>query len=80
MSYAAEFIGAKIKVIDATNRSLVGLEGSVLDETKNSFKIKNNNQEEKIVLKKGAVFMIDNIIIKGDEIIKRPEERIKLIR
>jgi RNase P/RNase MRP subunit p29 len=78
MSYAAEFIGAKIKIIDATNRSLLGLEGSVLDETKNLFKIKNNNQEEKIVLKKGAVFMIDNIIIKGDEIIKRPEERIKL--
>ena len=78
MSYAAEFIGAKIKIIDATNRSLVGLEGSVLDETKNSFKIKNNNQEEKTVLKKGALFMIDNIIIKGDEVIKRPEERIKL--
>jgi ribonuclease P protein subunit POP4 len=78
MSYAAEFIGAQIKIIDATNRSLLGLEGSVLDETKNSFKIKNSNQEEKTVLKKGVVFMIDNIIIKGDEIIKTPEERIKL--
>ena len=78
MSYAAEFIGTKIKIIGATNKSLIGLEGSVLDETKNSFKIKNSNQEEKTVLKKGAVFMIDSIIIKGDEIIKRPEERIKL--
>jgi ribonuclease P protein subunit POP4 len=78
MIHAAEFIGAKIKVINATNKSLQGLEGSIIDETKNSFKIKNSEQEEKIVLKKGAVFMINNNIIKGDEIIKRPEERIKL--
>jgi ribonuclease P protein subunit POP4 len=78
MSHTAEFIGTKIKIIDATNKSLVGLEGSILDETKNSFKIRNNNQEEKTLLKKGAVFLIDNILIKGDEIIKRPEERIKI--
>ncbi len=78
MIYAAEFIGAKIKVMDATNKSLQGLEGSIIDETKNSFKIKNSKQEEKTVLKKGAVFMINNNTIKGDEIIKRPEERIKL--
>jgi len=78
MIYAAEFIGAKIKVMNATNKSLQGLEGSIIDETKNSFKIKNSKQEEKTVLKKGAVFMINNNIIKGDEIIKRPEERIKL--
>jgi ribonuclease P protein subunit POP4 len=78
MIYAAEFIGAKIKVMNATNKSLQGLEGSIIDETKNSFKIKNSKQEEKTVLKKGAVFMINNDTIKGDEIIKRPEERIKL--
>jgi ribonuclease P protein subunit POP4 len=78
MIYAAEFIGVKIKVMNATNKSLQGLEGNIIDETKNSFKIKNSKQEEKTVLKKGAVFMINNNIIKGDEIIKRPEERIKL--
>ena len=78
MIYAAEFIGAKIKVMNATNKSLQGLEGSIIDETKNSFKIKNSKQEEKTVLKKGAVFMINDNMIKGDEIIKRPEERIKL--
>jgi ribonuclease P protein subunit POP4 len=80
MSHTAEFIGAKIKIIDATNKSLVGIEGSIVDETKNSFRIKNSNNEEKIVLKKGAEFMIGTAIIKGDEIIKRPEERIKLKR
>ena len=78
MNRATEFIGAKIKVMSATNRSLQGLEGSIIDETKNTFKIRNSKQEEKTVLKKNAVFMIDNNLIKGDEIIKRPEERIKL--
>jgi ribonuclease P protein subunit POP4 len=78
MNNATEFIGAKIKVMSATNKSLRGLEGSIIDETKNSFKIKNEVQEEKIVLKKGAVFLINNNIIKGDEITRRPEERIKL--
>jgi len=78
MIHAAEFIGAKIKVMNATNKSLQGIEGSIIDETKNAFKIASSNQEEKIVLKKGAVFMINNNIINGNEIIKRPEERIKL--
>ena len=78
MSRSAEFIGAKIKIIRANNKSLEGMEGSVVDETKSTFKIKNTNEEEKTVLKSGAVFLINNQEIKGDEILRRPEERIKL--
>lgn len=78
MIYAAEFIGAKIKVIGAANRDLQGIEGSIIDETKNAFKIRTNRQEEKTVLKKNATFIINDAKVNGDEIIKRPEERIKL--
>jgi RNase P/RNase MRP subunit p29 len=78
MNHSGEFIGGKIKVLHATNQSLEGLEGNVVDETKSTFKIKKMNNEEKIVLKKGAVFLINNQEIRGDEIIRRPEERIKL--
>jgi ribonuclease P protein subunit POP4 len=78
MSRSAEFIGVKIKIISASNKSLEGIEGRVVDETKNTFKIKNSKGEEKIVLKSGTIFMINNQEIKGDEILKRPEERIKL--
>ena len=78
MIHSAEFIGAKIKVISASNKSLTDLEGSIVDETKNTFKIKNNKGEEKTLLKKGTVFLINNQTIKGDEITRRPEERIKL--
>jgi RNase P/RNase MRP subunit p29 len=78
MSRSVEFIGAKIKIIRASNKSLEGMEGSVVDETKSTLKIKNTNEEEKTVLKSGAVFLINNQEIKGDEILRRPEERIKL--
>ena len=78
MSRSAEFIGAKIKIIRANNKSLEGMEGSVVDETKSTLKIKNTNEEEKTVLKSGAVFLINNQEIKGDEILRRPEERVKL--
>ncbi|MBN2052182.1 ribonuclease P protein subunit [Candidatus Woesearchaeota archaeon] len=77
MTNSVEFIGAKIKIIQAANKSLESLEGCVINETKNTFKIKTNNQEEKTVLKQGAIFIINNQQIKGDEITKRPEERIK---
>jgi ribonuclease P protein subunit POP4 len=78
MSHSAEFIGAKIKIIRASNKNLEGMEGSVVDETKNTFKIKNTKNKERTVLKSSAVFMINNQEIKGDEILRRPEERIKL--
>jgi RNase P/RNase MRP subunit p29 len=85
MIRSEEFIGAKIRVLDAPNKSLKGFEGFIIDETKNTFRIKiqNNNQQkktnqEKTILKKGAVFLINSQRIDGDEITRRPEERIKL--
>jgi RNase P/RNase MRP subunit p29 len=76
--FSAEFIGAQIKVIKAANKSLEGMEGSIVDETKSTFKIINTENKEKILLKKGAVFLISNQRINGDDILRRPEERIKL--
>jgi len=78
MIHSAEFIGAKIKIISSANKSIEHLEGSIIDETKNTFKIRTLNQEEKIVLKQGTVFTINNQTVQGDAITKRPEERIKL--
>jgi RNase P/RNase MRP subunit p29 len=77
MIHSAEFIGAQIKVIKAKNQSLEGTEGRIADETKSTFKIINTKNQEKILLKKGAVFLISNQRINGDDILRRPEERIK---
>ncbi|MBC8494668.1 ribonuclease P protein subunit [archaeon] len=72
-----EFIGSEINIVKSTNKSLVGLQGTILDETKNTFKIKTT-KGNKIILKNTSTFKINNTIIKGIEIIKKPQDRIKM--
>ncbi|MFH0870823.1 MAG: ribonuclease P protein subunit [archaeon] len=82
-----EFIGAELRVIEAKNKSLEGIEGKIIDETKKTFKIRTQGGKQadktkttKTVLKEGAVFMINNHRIIGADIAQRPDERIKLRR
>ena len=72
----SEYIGLPIEVAQASNKDLEGMKGTVVDETKHSFRIKTS-KNLKTVLKKGAVFKIKDQLINGDKIEKRPEERIK---
>ncbi len=75
-----EFIGLDVVVVDAENKTLVGIKGEIVDETKNTFVIETEHGE-KSVLKKGASFQVSiqnqEIIIKGDILVGRPEDRIK---
>lgn len=71
-----EFTGARIGVIDSKNQSLIGICGVVLEETKNTFLIKTP-QGRKSVLKKDTTFEINKETINGNQINKRPEDRIK---
>ena len=68
-----EFIGKKIKIIDAKNPSNIGIEGVVIDETKNMFILKN----KKKIIKQNVTIKINDEIIEGKKLTKRPEERIK---
>ena len=72
-----EFIGSEISIMCSENKALEKIKGKIIDETKNTFKILTKDKEEKTVLKKGTVFMINQRKIRGDEILQRPEERIK---
>ena len=74
-----EFIGLKIKIEKANNKDLLGIEGNIINETKNTFEISNSNsnKSKKVVMKKDCVFLINNQRINGNKIIRRPEERIK---
>ncbi len=78
-SLSEEYIGAKIEVVDASDRGLVDIRGKVIDETKNTFTIENH--KVRIVPKKGCLFKIalnDKWeSIKGEDITYRPEDRIK---
>ena len=69
------FIGKKVKIIDAKNKSNIGLEGVIIDETKNMFVIENRKKQK--IIKENVTIMIDNKTIEGKKLTKKPEERIK---
>ncbi len=71
-----EFIGSEFKVIRATNKSLEGISGKIIDETKKAFRIRAPDGE-KMILKQGTTLMINGKEFRGDALVQRPEERIK---
>jgi ribonuclease P protein subunit POP4 len=76
-----EFIGLNAKVAKSSHPGYVGIEGRVLNETRNTITILHKNKR-KIVVKNTAVFnfiMPDGTIVEidGKTIIGRPEDRIK---
>ncbi|MBI2151751.1 ribonuclease P protein subunit [Candidatus Woesearchaeota archaeon] len=80
-AYPHELIGEEIEVIGAKNKSLHGLRGTVIDETKFSIVIEKNKNaaEKKRLLKEGLTFKLlkSGRVIEGTTIKKRSEERIK---
>jgi|YNPNPStandDraft_1061719.scaffolds.fasta_scaffold260708_2 ribonuclease P protein subunit POP4 len=77
-----ELIGLKVRVLDACNKSLIGIEGKVIDETKNMLIIEVNMHLTKRVQKKGTRFMFElpdgtKVAVDGNKLSGRPYERIK---
>ena len=70
--YRGEIIGKTIKIIDSKNPSNVGIQGKVVNETKNTLVI-----DGKRVFKKNIIIKINNQTVEGKQLLKRPEERIK---
>ena len=75
-----ELIGLSIKILDAANQRLVGLQGKVIDETKNMIIIKSNEYQKKII--KGQVKMEikignEKVMIDGKYLVGKPHERIR---
>ncbi|MBU0472016.1 MAG: ribonuclease P protein subunit [Nanoarchaeota archaeon] len=73
-----EYIGSDIEIIESTNKTLIGLKGKVIDETKNTISIKTKNNETKKLLKNVLKFKIGQKIIDGKTITKKPQDRIKI--
>jgi len=76
-----ELIGLKVKVVKSSQPGYVGMEGKMIDETRNTITILHKNKK-KIVIKNTAVFnftMPDGTIVEidGKTIVGRPENRIK---
>ena len=76
-----EFIGLEVKIVKSFNPDYIGIAGTLIDETRNTFIISQNNKR-KTVIKDQAVFhftLPDTTIIEIDgKVLKgRPEERLK---
>ena len=76
-----EFIGLKVHVTNAKNKSL-NLKGTIIDETKNTIRIEGIDNTEKLIPKKGNLFVFEipngeKVEIDGDILSIRPEDRIK---
>lgn len=77
-----ELIGLPIIVTGAPDPSLVGLRGVVVDETRNTLRVETP-RGERIVPKQGATFTFEiegGLVVAGDDLLFRPEDRIKRAR
>ena len=76
-----EFIGLNVHATSKNNESL-NLKGTIIDETKNTIKIEGMDNIERVIPKKGSIFVFEipngeKIEIDGDILSIRPEDRIK---
>ena len=76
-----ELIGSDVEVL--SSKCYAGISGVVIDETKNTFIILSAGTE-KMIPKKGNEFAFtyegSRFVIKGSEVLHRPEDRIKKVR
>jgi len=80
----SELIGNRIKVVDAENKSLIGIEGKIILETKNTLTVMDENNNRKKLIKKQVVFNMKKdgktYQVYGKVLVGRPEERLKKVR
>ncbi|TLZ60653.1 MAG: ribonuclease P protein component 1 [Methanobacteriota archaeon] len=77
-----ELIGRSVAVVQSTDPSLVGIRGFVIDETRNTLLVEAAGREKRVP-KHGARFWFDvqgGVEVDGDEILFRPEDRVKKAR
>lgn len=77
-----EFIDLKVHVFKSCDPNISGLNGRIIDETKNTFRIERSDGDRVIVQKSKNVFefTLENdlkVAIEGDAIMIRPQDRIK---
>lgn len=76
-----ELIGTTIKVVGSSNKSLLGISGKVVDETKNTIILEQDNKEKKLIKNQITIqltYKNQKFQIDGRLIAVRPEDRLKI--
>ncbi|MEM4366632.1 MAG: ribonuclease P protein subunit [Candidatus Anstonellales archaeon] len=80
----SEFIGMKARVVSAFSRAHVGISGTIVDETRETFTIEKEDGKRAVVPKKGSIFSLEvegkESIINGTFIKYKPTDRIKKLK
>jgi len=74
------WIGKEAEVVSASNPSIIGLKGIVVDETKNLLVLDTPSGEKKVMkhLSRFRIKYDDDIVeVSGDDLLVSPEERVK---
>lgn len=74
-----ELIGLPVLITKSSNPTLIGVEGEVVDETRNTLKIRTKSGVKQ-VLKDICTFDLDGVQIEGGDILGRPENRLKKVK
>lgn len=74
-----EFIGLPVRITHATDKSLEGIQGKIIDETQHMLIIETEERIKKVA-KKAATFEINGTVVEGRSIAYRPEDRIRKIK
>lgn len=76
-----ELVGLGATVVDAKNKSLVGISGRVVDETRNTLTLESKDHAAKKLLKEQVTLKFehdhDEVTVDGKTLLGRPEDRLK---
>ncbi len=79
-----ELIGLRVKVVSHSDPSVVGVEGVVIDETKNTLVVEADGKRKRILKLYGIFeFVLPSgvkVRVDGTEILGRPEDRLKRVK
>ena len=76
-----ELIGTKIRIVEATNKSLIGFEGKVIDETRNTIVVESKHKEITLIKEQITMelkYKNKKFRVNGKILVARPEDRLKL--
>ena len=77
---AHELVGLRVRVVEATNADLVGIEGRVVEETTNTLRIEGGDERVRTAPKAGTTFEFalpdgQHAVVEGRRLVARPARR-----